>query len=72
MSQILRYEAGLDVPNVLMTDSIADAAEAGFETFFIEDVCRDIDMTGSKAATHHTMRDRGITIVTSEATLGPA
>ncbi|MDP6120979.1 MAG: hypothetical protein QF450_06200 [Rhodospirillales bacterium] len=55
-----------------MTDSIADAAEAGFETFFIEDVCRDIDMTGSKAATHHTMRDRGITIVTSEATLGPA
>ena len=49
-----------------------DAAEAGFETFFIEDACRDIDMAGSKAAARQAMRDRGIAIVTSEATLQPA
>ena len=51
--------------------SAMDAAEAGFQTFFIEDACRDIDMTGSKAAAHQAMRDRGIAFVTSEATLQP-
>ena len=52
--------------------SAMDAAEAGFQTFFIEDACRDIDLAGSKAEARQAMRNRGIAIVTSEATLRPA
>ena len=51
--------------------SAMDAVDAGFETFFIEDACRDIDLVGSKAAARQAMHDRGITIVTSESTLQP-
>jgi nicotinamidase/pyrazinamidase len=47
--------------------SAEDARKAGFEAVVIEEACRGIDLDGSIAATHHSLRSLGIPIVGIEA-----
>lgn len=49
--------------------SAEDARKAGFEVAVIEDACRGIDLDGSVAATHHSLRELGISVVSLEAFL---
>jgi nicotinamidase/pyrazinamidase len=49
--------------------SAADAADAGFESYYVEDACRDIDLDGSTAAARRTMQEKGVAIVTSDQVL---
>jgi nicotinamidase/pyrazinamidase len=44
-----------------------DGRRAGFEVAVIEDACRGIDLDGSLAATHHSLKSLGIPIVSIEA-----
>ena len=47
--------------------SAEDARRAGFEAVVIEEACRGIDIAGSMAATHHSLKALGIPIVGIEA-----
>jgi nicotinamidase/pyrazinamidase len=49
--------------------SAEDARKAGFEVAVIEDACRGIDLEGSMAAAHHSLKSLGISIVNIEAFL---
>ncbi len=49
--------------------SAEDAHKAGFEVAVIEDACRGIDVDGSMAAAHHSLKSLGIPIVNIEAFL---
>ena len=49
--------------------SAEDARKAGFEVAVIEDACRGIDIDGSMAATHQSLKSLGISIVNIEAFL---
>ena len=49
--------------------SAEDACKAGFEVAVIEDACRGIDIDGSMAAAHHSLKSLGISIVNIEAFL---
>jgi nicotinamidase/pyrazinamidase len=49
--------------------SAEDARKAGFEVAVIEDACRGIDIDGSMAAAHHSLKSLGISIVNIEAFL---
>ena len=52
--------------------SAEDARKAGFEVAVIEDACRGIDIDGSMAATHQSLRSLGISTVNIEAFLQDA
>jgi len=47
--------------------SAEDARKAGLEVAVIEDACRGIDLDGSVAATHHSLKALGIPVVSIEA-----
>jgi len=47
--------------------SAEDARKAGFEAVVIEEACRGIDLDGSVAATHRSLKSLGIPIVGLEA-----
>jgi nicotinamidase/pyrazinamidase len=47
--------------------SAEDARKAGFEAVVIEEACRGIDLDGSVAATHRSLKSAGIPIVGIEA-----
>jgi len=47
--------------------SAEDARKAGFEAVVIEEACRGIDLDGSVAATHQSLKSLGIPIVGIEA-----
>jgi nicotinamidase/pyrazinamidase len=47
--------------------SAEDAHRAGFEAVVIEEACRGIDLDGSVAATHHSLKSFGIPTVGIEA-----
>jgi nicotinamidase/pyrazinamidase len=47
--------------------SAEDARKAGFEAVVIEEACRGIDLDGSVAATHHSLKSIGIPIIGIEA-----
>lgn len=47
--------------------SAEDARKAGFEVVVIEEACRGIDLDGSVAATHRSLRSLGIPVVGIEA-----
>lgn len=47
--------------------SAEDARKVGFEAVVIEEACRGIDLDGSVAATHHSLKSLGIPIVGIEA-----
>ena len=47
--------------------SAEDARKAGLEVAVIEDACRGIDIEGSVAATHHSLKDLNIPLVSIEA-----
>jgi len=47
--------------------SAEDARKAGFEAVVIEEACRSIDLDGSLAATHRSLKSAGIPIVGIEA-----
>ncbi|MBI5260273.1 MAG: bifunctional nicotinamidase/pyrazinamidase [Bradyrhizobium sp.] len=47
--------------------SAEDARKAGLEVAVIEDACRGIDIDGSVAATHHSLKEFGIPVVSIEA-----
>ena len=47
--------------------SAEDARKAGFEAVVIEEACRGIDLEGSVAATHRSLKSLGIPIVGIEA-----
>jgi nicotinamidase/pyrazinamidase len=47
--------------------SAEDARKAGFDAVVIEEACRSIDLDGSVAATHRSLRSRGIPVVGIEA-----
>ena len=49
--------------------SAEDARKAGFEVAVIEDACRGIDIDGSMAATHQSLKSLGISTVNIEAFL---
>jgi nicotinamidase/pyrazinamidase len=49
--------------------SAEDARKAGFEVAVIEDACRGIDLEGSMAAAHRSLKSLGISIVNIEAFL---
>lgn len=49
--------------------SAEDARKAGFEVAVIEDACRGIDIDGSMAAAHRSLKSLGISIVNIEAFL---
>jgi nicotinamidase/pyrazinamidase len=49
--------------------SAEDARKAGFEAVVIEEACRGIDLDGSVAATHRSLRSLGIPVVGIEAFL---
>ena len=49
--------------------SAIDAADAGLESYYVEDACRDIDLDGSTAAARQAMQEKGVTIVTSDQVL---
>jgi len=49
--------------------SAEDARKAGFEVAVIEDACRGIDLDGSMAAAHQSLKSLGISIVNIEAFL---
>jgi nicotinamidase/pyrazinamidase len=49
--------------------SAEDARKAGFEAVVIEEACRGIDVDGSVAATHQSLRSLGIPVVGIEAFL---
>jgi nicotinamidase/pyrazinamidase len=49
--------------------SAVDARKAGFEVAVIEDACRGIDLEGSMAAAHQSLKSLGISIVNIEAFL---
>lgn len=47
--------------------SAEDARRAGFDAVVIEEACRGIDIDGSVAATHHSLKSLGIPLVGIEA-----
>ena len=47
--------------------SAEDARRAGFEAFVIEEACRGIDLDGSVAVTHQSLKSLGIRVVGIEA-----
>jgi nicotinamidase/pyrazinamidase len=47
--------------------SAEDACKVGFDAFVIEEACRGIDLDGSVAATHRSLKSAGISIVGLEA-----
>jgi nicotinamidase/pyrazinamidase len=47
--------------------SAEDARKAGFDAVVIEEACRGIDLDGSVAATHHSLKSLGIPIIGLEA-----
>lgn len=47
--------------------SAEDARKAGFEAVVIEEACRGIDLDGSVAATHRSLKSLGISVVGLEA-----
>ena len=47
--------------------SAEDARKAGFEAVVIEEACRGIDLDGSVAATHRSLKSLGIPVVGIEA-----
>jgi len=47
--------------------SAEDAHQAGFEAVVIEEACRGLDVDGSVAATHHSLKSLGIPTVGIEA-----
>ncbi len=47
--------------------SAEDARKAGLEVAVIEDACRGIDIEGSVAATHHSLKELGVPVVSIEA-----
>lgn len=47
--------------------SAEDARQAGFEAVVIEEACRGLDVGGSVAATHHSLKSLGILTVGIEA-----
>lgn len=47
--------------------SAEDARKAGLEVAVVEDACRGIDLDGSVAATHHSLKELGIPVVSIEA-----
>jgi nicotinamidase/pyrazinamidase len=47
--------------------SAEDARKAGFDAVVIEEACRGIDLDGSVAATHHSLKSLGIPIIGIEA-----
>jgi nicotinamidase/pyrazinamidase len=47
--------------------SAEDARKAGLEVAVVEDACRGIDLDGSVAATHHSLKALGIPVVGIEA-----
>ena len=47
--------------------SAEDACKAGFDAVVIEEACRGIDLGGSVAATHHSLKSLGIPVVGIEA-----
>jgi nicotinamidase/pyrazinamidase len=47
--------------------SAEDARKAGFDAVVIEEACRGIDLDGSVAATHRSLRSLGIPVVGIEA-----
>lgn len=47
--------------------SAEDARRTGLEVAVIEDACRGIDIEGSVAATHHSLKELGIPLVSIEA-----
>ncbi|QHO75582.1 nicotinamidase [Bradyrhizobium sp. CCBAU 051011] len=47
--------------------SAEDARNAGFDAVVIEEACRGIDLDGSVAATHHSLKSLGIPVVGIEA-----
>jgi nicotinamidase/pyrazinamidase len=47
--------------------SAEDARRAGFDAVVIEEACRGIDIDGSVAATHHSLKSLGIPVVGIEA-----
>ncbi len=49
--------------------SAEDARKAGFEAVVIEEACRGIDLDGSVAATHRSLKSLGIPVVGIEAFL---
>ena len=49
--------------------SAEDARRAGFEVAVIEDACRGIDLEGSMAAAHRSLKSLGISIINIEAFL---
>jgi nicotinamidase/pyrazinamidase len=49
--------------------SAEDARKAGFEVAVIEDACRGIDLEGSMAAAHRSLKSLGISIINIEAFL---
>jgi nicotinamidase/pyrazinamidase len=49
--------------------SAEDARKAGLEVAVIEEACRGIDLDGSVAATHHSFKTLGISVVSVEAFL---
>ncbi len=49
--------------------SAEDAIKAGFEAIVIEEACRGIDLDGSVAATHRSLKSLGIPVVGIEAFL---
>jgi nicotinamidase/pyrazinamidase len=49
--------------------SVEDARREGFTAFVIEDACRAIDVEGSLAATHASLRALGVASLSSESVL---
>ncbi len=49
--------------------SAEDARKAGLEVVVIEDACRGIDLDGSVAASHHSFKALGISVIGVEALL---
>ncbi len=49
--------------------SAIDAADAGLDSYYIEDACRDIDLDGSTAAARQAMQEKGVTVLTSDQVL---
>ena len=47
--------------------SAEDARKAGFEAVVVEEACRGIDLDGSVAAAHRSLKSTGIPIVGIEA-----
>lgn len=47
--------------------SAEDARRSGFDAVVIEEACRGIDIDGSVAATHHSLKSHGIPVVGIEA-----